>query len=413
MEYVKKMEEKIKFVTEKELKSSRVYYEMQIPQIVNKALFVITMIFVILILFVIFAPYNVVVKANAEIRSSENVAYIMPLASGIVKEKLFASGDFVHQDDELYILENEYIYKGIKAAESNRDEILKSLEKNKKLLSSIECYEKNKTFGSFSKTEDFSEFEVLVSEIKKLELEYEKAKNDYETEEKLFPQSTSRLNVDNARKLADNAKLNLESYVHSRKIAFSENLKSEMQNLNENESNISRLKTELSKTIIKSPVSGFAEELVYVSKGENIVSESRIAKIIPESFDEFSDESNAQETEKGTGKIGVEKVFIQVLQEDIADLKIGMEFHLSFAKYPSSEYSSAKGKITFVPKDLKLAENGESFYQVTGILDSGKLKNRRSKNEIFLVQGMKATCKILTRKEPLYLFLAEKLGFEK
>lgn len=407
------MEEKIKFVTEKELKSSRVYYEMQIPQIVNKALFVITMIFVILILFVIFAPYNVVVKANAEIRSSENVAYIMPLASGIVKEKLFASGDFVHQDDELYILENEYIYKGIKAAESNRDEILKSLEKNKKLLSSIECYEKNKTFGSFSKTEDFSEFEVLVSEIKKLELEYEKAKNDYETEEKLFPQSTSRLNVDNARKLADNAKLNLESYVHSRKIAFSENLKSEMQNLNENESNISRLKTELSKTIIKSPVSGFAEELVYVSKGENIVSESRIAKIIPESFDEFSDESNAQETEKGTGKIGVEKVFIQVLQEDIADLKIGMEFHLSFAKYPSSEYSSAKGKITFVPKDLKLAENGESFYQVTGILDSGKLKNRRSKNEIFLVQGMKATCKILTRKEPLYLFLAEKLGFEK
>lgn len=183
--------------------------------------------------------------------------------------------------------------------------------------------------------------------------------------------------------------------------------------MNENESNISRLKTELSKTIIKSPVSGFAEELVYVSKGESIVSESRIAKIIPESFDEFSDESNAQETEKGTGKIGAEKVFIQVSQEDIADLKIGMEFHLSFAKYPSSEYSSAKGKITFVPKDLKLAENGESFYQVTGILDSGKLKNRRSKNEIFLVQGMKATCKILTRKEPLYLFLAEKLGFEK
>lgn len=407
------MEKKINFVTENELKSSRIYYEMQIPPIVNKALFVITMIFVILVLFAIFAPYNVVVKANAEIRSSENVAYITPLASGIVKEKLFASGDFVNQDDELYILENDYIYKGIEAAEVNKNEILKSIEKYKMFLSSIKCYEKNKTFGSFSKTEDFSEFEVLVSEIKKLELEYEKAKNDYETEEKLFPQSTSRLNVENARKLADNAKLNLESYVHSRKSAFSENLKSEMQNLNENESNISRLKTELSKTIIKSPVSGFAEELVYVSKGESIVSESRIAKIIPESFDEFSDESNAQETEKGTGKIGAEKVFIQVSQEDIADLKIGMEFHLSFAKYPSSEYSSAKGKITFVPKDLKLAENGESFYQVTGILDSGKLKNRRSKNEIFLVQGMKATCKILTRKEPLYLFLAEKLGFEK
>lgn len=408
------MEEKINFVTEKELKSSRVYYELQIPPIVNKALFAITAIFVILILFVIFAPYNVVVKANAEIRSIENVAYITPLTSGIVKEKLFASGDFVNQNDELYILENDYIYKEIEAAEISKDEILKSLKKNRTLLSAVQSYEENGAFPFYSEDdESIPEINVLVSEIKKLELEYKKAKSDFETEKALFPKATSFSNVENAKKLAGNAKLNLESYVHSQKKDFAENIKSESQNLKETESNISRLKTELSRTIIKSPVQGFLEEIVSVSKGENIVSETRIAKIIPENFDEFSDENNAKETEKGTGKIGAEKVFIQVSQEDIADLKIGMEFYLSFAKYPLSEYSSAKGKITFVPKDLKLAENGESFYQVTGILDSGKLKNRRNKNEIFLVQGMKATCKILTRKEPMYLFLAEKLGFEK
>lgn len=400
------MEGKINFVTEKELKSSRVYYELQIPPIVNKALFAITAIFVILILFVIFAPYNVVVKANAEIRSIENVAYITPLTSGIVSEKQFGSGDFVNKDDELYILENDYIYKEIEAAEISKDEILKSLKKNRTLLSAVQSYEENGAFPFYSEDdESIPEINVLVSEIKKLELEYKKAKSDFETEKALFPKATSFSNVENAKKLAGNAKLNLESYVHSQKKDFAENIKSESQNLKETESNISRLKTDLSRTIIKSPVQGFLEEIVSVSKGENIVSETRIAKIIPENINK----NNSMESENREAK----KVYIQVSQEDIADLKNGMEFYLSFAKYPSSEYSSAKGKITFVPKDLKLAENGESFYQVTGILDSGKLKNRRNKNEIFLVQGMKATCKILTRKEPMYLFLAEKLGFEK
>ncbi len=403
------MEEKINFVTEKELKSSRVYYELQIPPIVNKALFIITAIFFILILFVIFAPYNVVVKANAEIRSVENVAYITPLTSGIVTEKRFNSGDFVNQDDELYILENDYIYKEIETEEINKEEILKSLEKNRTLLSAVQSYEESGAFTFYS--EDafaIPEINVLISEIKKLELEYKKAKSDYETENALFPKATSFSNVENAKKLADNTKLNLESYVHSQKKDFAENIKSESQSLNETESNISRLKTELSKTIIKSPVQGFFEEIVSVSKGENIVSETRIAKIIPE----YVDKDNDERTFEKSAKNEVKKVYIQVSQEDIADLKNGMEFYLSFAKYPSSEYSGVKGKITFIPKDYMTFDNGEAFYQVKGILDSSKLKNRRNKNEIYLVSGMNATCKIITRREPFYLFLFEKLGFE-
>lgn len=398
------MEEKINFVTEKELKSSRVYYELQIPPIVNKALFAITAIFVILIFFVIFAPCNVVVKANAEIRSIENVAYITPLTSGIVSEKRFGSGDFVNKDDELYILENDYIYKEIEAAEISKDEILKSLEKNRTLLSAVQSYEENGAFPFYSEDdESIPEINVLVSEIKKLELEYKKAKSDFETENALFPKATSFSNVENAKKLADNAKLNLESYVHSQKKDFAENIKSESQNLKETESNILRLKTDLSRTIIKSPVQGFLEEIVSVSKGENIVSETRIAKIIPENINK----NNSIESENREAK----KVYIQVSQEDIADLKNGMEFYLSFAKYPSSEYSGVKGKITFIPKDYMSFDNGDAFYQVVGILNSAKLKNRRNKNEILLVPGMNATCKIITRKEPLYLFLFEKLGF--
>lgn len=87
-----------------------------------------------------------------------------------------------------------------------------------------------------------------------------------------------------------------------------------------------------------------------------------------------------------------------------------MEFTLSFPKYPSSEYTSLKGYIDFIPKDSKLLQNGTAIYQVTGIIDSDTLIKRRNGNKVVLVPGMNATCKIITRTEPLYLFILEKLG---
>ena len=263
------------------------------------------------------------------------------------------------------------------------------MQRDKCVLSSIEEYEQK---GRFSEeNSDCVALGVLKTEVKKLELEYTKASSDYEMELSLLPSFTSKLNVENCKKLRDNAKLNLESYLNAQKKLYSEEKNSKTQELNEVESTISKLSTDLSNTIIKSPIKGFAEVLEEASAGESVVAETKLAKIIPEN----------------DGRI---KVYIQVSIEDIAELESKMPFTLSFSKYPSSEYRSIMGKIDFIPKDSKSQSDGTALYQVVGVVDSNSLVKRRTGKEVLLVPGMSATCKILTRKEPLYLFLMEKLG---
>lgn len=185
--------------------------------------------------------------------------------------------------------------------------------------------------------------------------------------------------------------LNLKSYTSTQKKIYLEERNSKTQELNEIISTISKLEKDFSNTIIKSPVTGYVEELFILAQDENVIAETQIAKVIP----------------LNKGKI---KANIQISIEDIADLKPNMEFTLSFPKYPSSEYTSLKGYIDFIPKDSKLLQNGNAIYQVTGIIDSDTLIKLRNGNKVVLVPGMNATCKIITRTEPLYLFILEKLG---
>ena len=81
------MMEDIHFLEGKELKYSRVYYELSVPDIVKRSVFFILGIISLIIIYIILAPYNVIVKADAQIRPSQDLVFITPIASGIVKEK--------------------------------------------------------------------------------------------------------------------------------------------------------------------------------------------------------------------------------------------------------------------------------------------------------------------------------------
>ena len=139
-------------------------------------------------------------------------------------------------------------------------------------------------------------------------------------------------------------------------------------------------------------IDGYIEETQIINEGESVIAECQIAKIIPESEDNL-------------------KVYIFVMIDDIADLQTGMSFSICFPKYPSSEYAGITGTIIYIPKDSKTDESGNYYYQVTGVLDTNKLIKKRDNSTVFLVAGMSGKCKILTRTEPLYIFLLQKMGF--
>ena len=70
------------------------------------------------------------------------------------------------------------------------------------------------------------------------------------------------------------------------------------------------------------------------------------------------------------------------------------EFTLSFPKYPSSNFSSVRGRIVSVSKDASSSNCGESYFLVKGIINDTSFYDRRNKNKINLIPGMKATARV-------------------
>lgn len=377
------------FISESELRQSRIFYEMHVSPITKKALLIIFFIFTILTVYVLFAPYNVILTAQAKIRPVEDTVYITPLVSGLLKEKKFITGEKIQKGQILYVIDNDFIQKSIISSKKRKTDIISMIRQDENILSALKEYECN---GKISEIYLDDSQNILKNEILKLEEEYKNAENNFNVNSVLYPGAISKVALDDYKKAMNIAHFNLKSYISTQKKIYTEEKKSLTLELADLESSLAKLTSDFENTVIKSPIDGYIEETQIINEGESVIAECQIAKIIPESEDNL-------------------KVYIFVMIDDIADLQTGMSFSICFPKYPSSEYAGITGTIIYIPKDSKTDESGNYYYQVTGVLDTNKLIKKRDNSTVFLVAGMSGKCKILTRTEPLYIFLLQKMGF--
>lgn len=232
----------------------------------------------------------------------------------------------------------------------------------------------------------------FANQIKKLKFEMENYKFQYEAATKLFPQTISKIELKEAENKYNNAKIEFENFFSDNLVKYSEELEYNKSVILEIESNIERLNLQMNQTVLKATCAGYIEELQIINIGESIIGESKIARIIPEN----------------NGKLNV---YIKVDVQDVAELHVDDEFALSFPKYPSSNFSSIKGRILNVSKDSMLGIEGKPYFLVIGILDNIDFVDKRNKNKIGLVPGMTATARIKVRTEPLYVYLLKQIGF--
>lgn len=232
----------------------------------------------------------------------------------------------------------------------------------------------------------------FANQIKKLKFEMETYKFQYEAATKLFPQTISKIELKEAENKYNNAKIEFENFFSDNLVKYSEELEYNKSVILEIQSNIERLNLQMNQTVLKATCDGYIEELQIINIGESIIGESKIARIIPEN----------------NGKLNV---YIKVDVQDVAELHVDDEFALSFPKYPSSNFSSIKGRILNVSKDSMLGIEGKPYFLVIGILDNIDFVDKRNKNKIGLVPGMTATARIKVRTEPLYVYLLKQIGF--
>lgn len=231
----------------------------------------------------------------------------------------------------------------------------------------------------------------FANQIKKLKFEMENYKFQYEAATKLFPQTISKIELKEAENKYNNAKIEFENFFSDNLVKYSEELEYNKSVILEIQSNIERLNLQMNQTVLKATCDGYIEELQIINIGESIIGESKIARIIPEN----------------NGKLNV---YIKVDVQDVAELHVDDEFALSFPKYPSSNFSSIKGRILNVSKDSMLGIEGKPYFLVIGILDNIDFVDKRNKNKIGLVPGMTATARIKVRTEPLYVYLLKQIG---
>lgn len=376
--------EDIHFLEGKELKYSRAYYELSVPDIVKKSVFVILGIILLIIIYIIIAPYDVIIKSDAQIRPSKDLVYITPITSGTIKEKLFKNGQKVIADQTLYVLDNAYIKQELEMQFKRLKEYQEYVQKDKTILHFMKNYE--------SENQNSNELYIysLANQIKKLKLEMESCKFQYEAATKLFPQSVSKIELKEAENKFNSAKIEFENFFSDNRVKYSEELEYNKSVISEIESNIAKLQLQMNQTVLKSTCDGYIEELQIINIGESIISESKIARIVPETNGELN-------------------VYINVNAQDIAELHADDKFTLSFPKYPSSNFSSITGRLLNISKDSILGTDGQPYFLITGVLDNIDFIDKRNKNTITLVPGMTATARIKVRTEPLYVYLLKQI----
>lgn len=97
-----------------------------------------------------------------------------------------------------------------------------------------------------------------------------------------------------------------------------------------------------------------------------------------------------------------------VENKDIAKIHEGMEVTYEIAAYPSREYGTMRGEVTFVSADLKVNNNGSAYYEVRTSIDAGTLCNQVGEVANLKV-GMLCETKIVVEEKSVLEVLVEKV----
>lgn len=94
--------------------------------------------------------------------------------------------------------------------------------------------------------------------------------------------------------------------------------------------------------------------------------------------------------------------------KDIAKIDQGMNVTYEIAAYPSREYGTMQGEVTFVSADLKVNNSGSAYYVVETSMNAGPIRNRMGE-EAALKVGMLCETRIVIEQKSVLEVLIEKV----
>ena len=190
--------------------------------------------------------------------------------------------------------------------------------------------------------------------------------------------------------LAQGTKVELENLVAQEKHGVAMELETCRQSRIQLMQQIESLNQNIENSTVRASIDGTVNFTADLAEGSYIGAGIQALSIIPNS------------------ETGVFSVRSYVENKDIAKIHEGMDVTYEIAAYPSREYGTMRGKVTFVSADLKVHNNGSACYVVETSVGADRLYNLKGE-EAALKVGMLCETKIVIERKSVLTVLLEKL----
>ena len=369
-----------------DFKYSQEFFDLRISKKYYYLTFSISL-FIFLFFFWSFVfDFDGVAKGKAIIRPAEEVSLIKIQNSGFVTEKKYINGQIVKEGDVLVLFNTSVLQLEIENQK-------KLIEKNQKELNFLKCLnemvEKNE-IDENADSEVIIQAGVYFSNKKIKELNYEKAKRNYDLEIALPESATYKQRLFELKNSYELAEADLNSFISD----FKYNLltrKTELMYDTENQKKeLFELEEKLDQCTIYAPKNGIIEEMETFDCGDFLTGGENILRIIP---------------------LQTEKIKAQVIigQTDIANLNVGQNVKIKLDALNSNEYGKVKGKVTRIGADSLYDANQNSYYQIDVEIPNNTVKSKKSET-ILLRPGMTGTARIVIKRKKMIKIILDKLN---
>ena len=394
--------------------------------------YVIVAMFTVLILWSVIGKIDIIATAAGKLMPASNIKTIQTLTDSEIEEIYVQEGEYVKAGQDLIKFNQTEVIANISRIENEIEALKIAIARLQALLTEnpqenfnydrdIDAY-LIKMHADLLKSqiiEKSARIDVLKGQIAKAEKEKDTISADLGRIEKLLPSVTER--IEKKKILVDKKLLarltfleqqeeltNLQEQrnIQAKKMAETEEnieyLKKElrqylaefdknlMQELTENREKLASYQQELVKyrealkrTVVKAPLSGYVQQLVYHTKGGVVETAKPIMNIVPENY-----KLEAQ---------------VMILNKDIGFVRPEQDVEIKIDSFPFTKYGTLKGKVRNISGDAVQDEKLGLVFNARLTLSDNKIK--ADGQIIRLKPGMSVTAEIKTGKRRVIEYL--------
>ena len=371
-----------------ELTESREMLQVREPKFISIFIWLILLLLVGSFLWMWFGEIDIVVKATGIIRPIGNVSIVRNICDGKLAQVLYKEGLVVKNGDTLFAFE-------ISTLEREKEDLLQESRRLKNEAKNLERLQKSvqeeKNLFIEEELQYFNWYLSYRYDYEQLHLNYLRAKNRYQREEKLGPMVTPAVTLEELRIEYILAEINRDKYKSKMLVEIKERLESNHIQLLD----VTRLFREVEEKIkmceVTAPIDGVVQVLQSFNSGDYLPAGVDVLRIIP-----------IQDT-------GM-KVEIMVENKDIGELAQGQKVNYHIMAMPYKEYGGLSGKISNIAGDIQIINPGDkAVYLVEGSLEGDQLIDKKGHPSQVKV-GMLCEARVVVKRKKIFHFLLEKIN---